>query len=104
MEEIHLELTDEDQVCQACGNHMDELGETTREELVFIPVRLEKRIYHEQTYHRVAYKAGETCSIKRPESAKQPIQNSLSSPSILAQLFHPKYEMCLHLYRQVKEC
>ena len=103
LEEIHLDLTDEEKLCEVCGTQMNEMGKTTREELVFIPARLEKRIYHEQTYHCITCKAGETCSIKRAEAAKQPIQNSLSSPSILAQLFHQKYEMCLPLHRQVKE-
>lgn len=101
--EVQLELSEEERACDACGTTMQEMGTVTREELVFIPSRLEKIQYHEHTYHCLTCKEGVVCSIKRAEAARQPIQNSLSSPSILAQLFHQKYEMALPLYRQVKE-
>lgn len=75
----------------------------TREEVQFIPATLKKKVYIEHSYECGDCRQTEAHSIKRAQAPKAPLQRSFAGPSVLAWLFHQKYELSLPLYRQEKE-
>lgn len=75
----------------------------TREEVIFIPASLKKKVYIEHSYECLSCRETATHSIKRAQSQKPVLQRSFAGPSVLAWLFHQKYELSLPLYRQEKE-
>ena len=75
----------------------------TREEVIFIPATLKKKVFIEHSYECLSCRESEAHSIKRAQSPKPVLQRSFAGPSVLAWLFHQKYELGLPLYRQEKE-
>lgn len=76
---------------------------TVREEVVFIPASLKKKVYIEHSYDCLTCRTAGISSIKRAPAPKAPLAKSFAGPTVLAWLFHQKYEMSLPLYRQEKE-
>lgn len=104
VEEIHCHLEEADQVCDCCGETLHPLGQKTiREEVQFIPASLRKKVYIEHSYDCHACKKKEQPLMKRGNAPKGPLQRSFADPSVLAWLFHQKFELSLPLYRQEKE-
>lgn len=103
-EEIHCHLADEDCQCQRCGHSLHHLGQKiVREEVEFIPASLKKKVYIEHSYDCLTCRTEGISSIKRASAPKAPLANSFAGPTVLAWLFHQKYELSLPLYRQEKE-
>lgn len=75
----------------------------TREEVQFIPASLKKKVYIEHSYECGACRKTDSHFIKRAQAPKPALQRSFAGPSVLAWLFHQKYELSLPLYRQEKE-
>lgn len=104
MEEIHCFLSEEHCQCDACGDKLRPFGQkVTREEVTFIPATLKKKVYIEHSYECLSCRKAATHSIKRAQAPKAVLQRSFAGPSVLAWLFHQKYELSLPLYRQEKE-
>jgi len=105
IEEVHTHLADEDCQCERCGNSLHHMGQkAVREEVVFIPATLKKKVYIEHSYDCPTCRRSEgVSSIKRAPAPKAPLAKSFAGPTVLAWLFHQKYELSLPLYRQEKE-
>lgn len=104
VEEVHCYLNDEECSCEACGNQLHVFGQKiVREEVQFIPASLKKKIYIEHSYECHSCRNTDKHSIKRASAPKAPLQRSFAGPTVLAWLFHQKYELSLPLYRQEKE-
>ncbi|QCI86294.1 IS66 family transposase [Vagococcus zengguangii] len=102
--DIHIHLEGADYLCELCGDTLKVMGEkVVREEVIFIPARLEKNRYIEHSYDCQACRKQDISSIKRAQAPKAPLQNSLASPSVIAWVMHQKYNLSLPLYRQEKE-
>jgi transposase len=73
------------------------------EQVVFIPAQLYLEKTYTTSYECLTCKSIGADYIKQAPVPKQPFTHSLVSPSILAQVFHQKFELSLPLYRQEKE-
>lgn len=104
VEEVHCELKGQECTCDWCCTSLKHIGKAKiREEVVFVPAKMYKKVYYQHSYECPTCKLDDTDMIKKAFIPKQPITHSLASPSILAQLFHQKIEMSLPFYRQEKE-
>lgn len=104
MEEVHCYLNEDCCHCDSCGDKLRPFGQkVTREEVVFIPATLKKKVYIEHSYECLGCRETAAHSIKRGQAPKATLQRSFAGPSVLAWLFHQKYELSLPLYRQEKE-
>lgn len=104
IEEVHCELMGNDCTCDWCNSELKHIGQKqTREEVVFVPATMYKKVYFQHAYECPVCKQDGTDSIKKAPVPKAPIARSLASPSVLAHLHHQKIEMSLPFYRQVQE-
>lgn len=104
VEEIHCQLDESERICECCGDPLHHMGQKiSREEVQFIPASLRKKVYIEHSYECQRCKKVDQPVIKRASSPKAPLQRSFAGPSVLAWLFHQKFELSLPLYRQEKE-
>ena len=102
---IHCELSDSERACSECGDLMKPMGtKKVREELHFIPAKLYKKVFVTHTYACDCHDDScESKNIKCATAPQGPIQNSYPGASVLAQVFHLKYEMSIPTYRQTNE-
>lgn len=104
VERIICELTEEEQVCQQCGNDLVKIGqEVVRRELEYVPAKV-KVI----EYVSIHYGCPECKETEEPFFAKAPVdkalmKHSLASPSSVAWVMYQKYANGLPLYRQEKD-
>lgn len=104
MREVVCELHGDDCRCAWCNTALRAIGtKYAHEEVVFVPAKLYKKVTYTTSYECPQCKADGADAIVQVPVPKQPFTHSLVSPSILAQLFHQKFEMSLPLYRQEKE-
>ena len=104
VEIIEYKLTDEESVCDVCGEKLSEMKKETRRELVIIPA--EVKIIEHVTYSyscRNCDKNGVNGFIKEAGHPKALIPKSMVSPSLLSYIMNQKYTMSLPLYRQEQE-
>lgn len=104
VETIAYTLTDEEKVCDVCGDILTEMKREIRKELKIVPAQIS--IIEHVTYVyscRNCDKHGEAGFIKSATSPNALIQKSLVSPSLLAYLMNQKYVLALPLYRQEQE-
>lgn len=99
------DLSEAERTCDCCQHDLTYIGKReVRTEVEFIPAHMIKHVYQETAYECLQCKHhGERAQIKRGQSPRPVIANSLASPSILAWLCHQKNEMSLPFYRQEKE-
>ena len=105
IEEIHCELHDDDCKCDYCGEQMKPIGKKViREEVCFIPAKLYKKVYYQHAYKcHCLDETYEAQPIKCAAVPKAPIQRSFVGATVLAWLFHQKFDLSLPIYRQEKE-
>ena len=104
VETVEYKLTDEESVCDVCGEKLSEMKKETRRELVIIPA--EVKIIEHVTYSyscRNCDKNGINGFIKEAGHPKALIPKSMVSPSLLSYIMNQKYTMSLPLYRQEQE-
>ena len=103
VERIDYELDESERGCPECGNVMNDIGVTIRDELVIIPAQV---IHREHATHTYAcpncQKNSDHTPIERAEAPMPLICNSLASPSAVAHLAVQKYVNGVPLYRQEK--
>jgi len=102
--EILCELPKEAQYCIQCGTQLKPIGkEIVREELEYIPARLQV-----VRYVRMAYECPKCKHTDKPYIEKAPaptslMNHSLASPSSVAYVMYQKYVNSMPLYRQEKD-
>jgi len=80
----------------ACGHELSRIGEELSEQLEFIPAKV--CVIQHVRYKYACKQCEET--VKTAEWPKQPIEKSIASPSLLAQILVSKYQHHLPLHRQ----
>ena len=104
VETITYELSEEEKVCETCGEPLTEMKKEVRKELVIIPAQV--KVIEHVTYVyscRNCDKNGIGGFIKQAESPKVLIPKSVVSPSVMAYIFNQKYTNAMPLYRQEQE-
>ena len=89
------DLSAEEKVCD-CGCEMRCIGETTSEQLDYIPARIQVIVHARKKY---ACKACESC-MKEAAMPALPIPKSIATANLLSQVCISKFEDYLPLYRQ----
>ena len=101
MERIEYRLSEEEQICTACGGAMHEMSEQCRHEVKLIPATV-KMIQHAQIVYgcRNCEKNGIEVPIKTAKAPNPVIKNGLASPSAVAYVMNLKFVEGVPLYRQ----
>lgn len=104
VKQVHYELSDDEKICDICGEVLTEMSTETRKELVIKPAEafIVEHITHIYSC-RNCDKNGEASFIKNAESPKALISKSFVSPSMMAHIMNNKYTLALPLYRQEQE-
>lgn len=101
--EVICELSEEEKQCPQCGTALKTIcKETVREELNFIPAKIERVVYIREVAECPKCKNTETPYFKKAETPKSLLNHSLASPSIVSEVMVQKYANSLPLYRQEK--
>jgi len=102
-ERIEYHLTEQEQVCPQCGEHMHRMGEDIRHEIEIIPAKA-KLIEHVRDVYscRHCERHGEKAVIKTAKAPQPVIEKGLASPSSIAYVMTEKYVRGVPLYRQEK--
>ncbi|WP_051932677.1 IS66 family transposase [Carnobacterium inhibens] len=92
---------EENCTCPQCASAMKEMGkEVVREEVVYIPARLENHRHIRLSYSCPSCeKYGET-SIIKAEVPKSPLSGSFASASLIAETIYQKFQQKVPTYRQ----
>lgn len=104
VEIVEYKLSDEERICEICGEVLTEMKKEIRKELVIIPA--EAKIVEHVTYSyscRNCDKNGEAGFIREVTHPKALIPKSFVSASSMAYILNQKYTMALPLYRQEQE-
>ena len=102
--EIPCECADDDLDCPQCGTHLKVLGkEIVREELEYIPAKLQIVRYIRYSYECPKCKRSDRPYIKKAETPTSLMNHSLASPSSVANVMYQKYVNSVPLYRQEKD-
>lgn len=102
---IRHELPQEEQVCEVCGDKLEEFNVEVSYTLRLVPAHLIA-----EKHERVVYRCKACCEdnaagsdtpsvIKRADMPKSPIKGSLASASLISYILHAKYTNALPLYR-----
>jgi transposase len=103
VERVDYELPESERLCPDCGNLMDDIGATVRNELVIIPAKVFNRQHATHAYAcGRCEKAGEHTPIVKAAAPKPLISGSLASPSAVAHIATQKYVNGVPLYRTEK--
>lgn len=101
--EVLCSMPDEDQFCDRCGHELRPIGkETVREELEYIPAKLQIVRYVRLSYECPACKHTDHPFIKKALMPTSLMNHSLASPSSVANVMYQKYVNSVPLYRQEK--
>ncbi len=102
--EIPCDIPKEDKICYECGTPLKPLGkEIVREELEYIPARLQIVRYVRWTYECPACKHTDHRRIVKAPTPTSLMNHSLASPSSVANVMYQKYVNAVPLYRQEKD-
>lgn len=102
--EIPCDIPAEDMFCNQCGSGLKLIGyEKVREELEYIPARLQIVRYNRAACECPKCKHTEHPFIKKAESPSSLMNHSLASPSSVANVMYQKYVNSVPLYRQEKD-
>ncbi len=102
--EILCESAAEDQYCIRCGNFLKPIGkETVREELEYIPAKLQIVRYVRMAYECPKCKHTDHPYIQKALTPSSLMNHSLASPSSVANVMYQKYVNSIPLYRQEKD-
>lgn len=102
--EILCETAKEEQYCDHCNSPLRPIGkEVVREELEYIPAKLQIVRYVRMSYECPCCKHTEYPFIKKAQTPTSLMNHSLASPSSVANVMYQKYVNSVPLYRQEKE-
>lgn len=102
--EIPCDIPAEDMYCDQCGTTLKLIGyEKVREELEYIPAKLQIVRYNRAACECPKCKHTEHPFIKKAESPSSLMNHSLASPSSVANVMYQKYVNSVPLYRQEKD-
>jgi transposase len=102
--EILCESAPEDQYCLQCGTALKPIGkETVREELEYIPAKLQIVRYVRMAYECPKCKHTDRPYIQKALTPSSLMNHSLASPSSVANVMYQKYVNSIPLYRQEKD-
>lgn len=102
--EILCETAKEEQYCDHCNSSLRAIGkEVVREELEYIPAKLQIVRYVRMSYECPRCKHTEYPFIKKAQTPTSLMNHSLASPSSVANVMYQKYVNSVPLYRQEKE-
>ena len=102
--EILCETAKEEQYCDHCNSPLRPIGkEVVREELEYIPAKLQIVRYVRMSYECPRCKHTEYPFIKKAQTPTSLMNHSLASPSSVANVMYLKYVNSVPLYRQEKE-
>ena len=103
VEHIEHELSEAERICPECGELMNDIGVTVRDEIEIIPARL---VHKEHAVHAYGCpecnKNNDKTPIIRADSPRPLIGGSLATPSVVAHIAVQKYVNGVPLYRQEK--
>ena len=104
VKQVHYELSDEEKICDVCGEILTEMTTEIRKELVIKPAEayIVEHITHIYSC-RNCDKNGEAGFIKSAKHPNALISKSVVSASMLAHIMNNKYTLALPLYRQEQE-
>lgn len=104
VKEILCEIADDDQYCGNCATTLKPIGkETVREELEYIPAKLQIIRYVRMSYECLRCKHTDTPYIEKALIPSSLMHHSLASPSTVANVMYQKYVNAMPLYRQEKD-
>jgi len=107
VEEILIELPEEEQVCDNCGNRLERIGkEFVRRELQYIPAKVKVIEYYTATYVCPVCKTGEDSErafLKKASAPGPLMKHTIASPSSVAWTMYQKYANAVPLCRQEKD-
>lgn len=102
--EILCETAENEQYCEHCNSKLKPLGrEVVREELEYIPAKLQIVRYVRMAYECPRCKHTEHPFIKKALAPTSLMNHSLASPSSVANVMYQKYVNSVPLYRQEKD-
>lgn len=102
--EIICESAPQDQYCLQCGTALKPIGkETVREELEYIPAKLQIVRYVRMAYECPKCKHTDHPYIQKALTPSSLMNHSLASPSSVANVMYQKYVNSMPLYRQEKD-
>ena len=102
--EILCESAPEDQYCLQCDTALKPIGkETVREELEYIPAKLQIVRYVRMAYECPKCKHSDHPYIQKALTPSSLMNHSLASPSSVANVMYQKYVNSVPLYRQEKD-
>ncbi len=100
-ETVIVDLSDEEKICDCCGNDLHKMGEKKSERLRFIPAQIKViETIRPQYSCRHCEKTATKIQIKIAPVPASPIPKSIATPSLLSQIITSKYQYSLPLYRQ----
>jgi transposase len=101
IERIEYRLSEEEQICTACGGHLHEMSEELRHEVKLIPAQV-KMVQHARIVYgcRNCEKNGIEVPIKTAKAPRPVIEKGLASPSAVAYVMNLKFVDGVPLYRQ----
>lgn len=104
VKQVHYELSDEEKICDVCGEILTEMTTEIRKELVIKPAEayITEHVTHIYSC-RNCDKNGEAGFIKSAEHPNALISKSVVSASMMAHIMNNKYTLALPLYRQEQE-
>ena len=104
VKEILCEIPEEDRYCGNCATTLKTIGkETVREELEYIPAKLQIIRYVRVAYECLRCKHTDTPYIEKALTPSSLMHHSLASPSTVANVMYQKYVNAMPLYRQEKD-
>lgn len=104
VKEILCEIHEDDQNCLRCNTLLRPIGkETVREELEYIPAKLQIIRYVRMAYECPQCKHTDTPYIEKALTPSPLMAHSLASPSTVAHVMYQKYVNAMPLYRQEKD-
>lgn len=103
MVEIECDVPAEEQFCIRCGKALKRIGkETVREELEYIPAKIQIVRYVRWSYGCPSCKRTGQSYIVKAQTPTSLMNHSLASPSSVANVMYEKYVNSVPLYRQEK--
>lgn len=104
VEVIEYRLPEDEQVCEACGDHRHEMSKQVRRELKIVPAQVMVVEHVQYVYGcRTCEQQSDSTPIVKAPMPQPPIPGSLASPSALAYIMSRKFVEALPLYRQEQE-
>lgn len=104
VKEVPCDMPDSEKFCETCGTALKPIGkETVREELEYIPAKLQIIRYVRLSYECPKCKHTDNPYIIKSLAPTSLMSHSLASPSSVANVMYQKYVNGMPLYRQEKE-